>query len=329
MKPAYKISVNGSDITSLIADRLLSLTVNDEAGVNSDRVEIELDDRDERINIPPPKATMTVEMGYTTGMVSRGEFTIEEVELSGPVRTMTLRGTAIGASKGAGASRETSWHDTTLGNIATSIAKRHRWKPAIAQDLAAIKIEHADQNENDLQFLSRLAAENGAVVKVAAGRLVMARHGEGKRVSGNDMPTVTLQARDVSEWSMTIAERGDYTGVKAMYHDPVAGQRGESIAGSDDVNTHTLPQTYATQASASRAAQSKFKALKRGKSSLSITSMPGVPTLAAETRANMQGFRKGVDGIWTIIKVSHRISNSGYTCSLDCETPDGKMSEAS
>ncbi len=323
MKPAYQITVNGSDITTVVAGRLVQLAITDEAGVNSDRVEIRLDDRDQRLGIPPTRASVTVSIGYEGGeLVNKGTFVIEDIELTGPERTMTLRGTSIGASRGAGASREASWHDTTLGKIAASIAKRHNWKPAVAKELADIKIEHADQHENDLQFLSRLAAENDAVVKVSDGHLIVNPHASNKRVSGAEMEVVPLDASEVTDWSMTLVERGNYAGVKATYHNLKAGERGEVIDGEDTGNTTTLPHTYSSKAAATRASRSRRNALRRHKSTVSIYNMPGQPSLRAETKVRLAGFRQGVDGEWIVIRVAHRITDSGYTCGLDCETPN-------
>lgn len=319
MKPAFRVTVAGKDITSLVADRLVSLTVTDEAGVKSDRVEIVLDDRDQRLAIPPTKAVVTVAIGYGTSLVSKGEFTVEEVELEGPDRRMTIRANATGASKGAGAARERSWDDTTLGKIARSIAAKHGWTPAIIPDLDSIAIDHIDQHENDLQFLVRLAADNGAVAKVSHGKLVIAPHGEGKTVSGKAMPTITVRADEATEWSMTIAERGNYDGVKAAYHDQKTAERGEAIAGEDGDNTHTLPHTYPTKAAAQRAAKSKKQSLERGKDKFNISRMPGVPTIEAEVKINAVGFRAGVDGLWVVESVTHTIAEA-YTCSVACVT---------
>lgn len=192
---------------------------------------------------------------------------------------------------------------------------------AVSKELADIKIDHADQHENDLQFLSRLAAENDAVVKVADGHLIVNPHASNKRVSGAELPTITLDASDVTDWSMTLAERGSYDGVKATYHDLKAGERGEIIDGEDTNNTTTLPHTYSSKAAATRASKSRRNALKRHKSTVGIYNMPGQPGLRAETKVLLSGFRQGVDGEWIVIRVAHRITDSGYTCSIDCETP--------
>lgn len=320
MQPAFKLTVSGTDITGLVADRLINLSITDEAGVKSDRLQLVLDDRDQRLAIPPTKAVITAAIGYSDQLVSKGQFTVEEVELSGPDRTMTIRANATGASKGAGAAKERSWHDTTLGKIARSIASKHGWTPAISQELDSIEIPHVDQHENDLQFLVRLAADNGAVAKVAHNRLVIAPHAEGKTVTGKALPTVTVQASSATDWSMTLAERGGYTGVKAMYHDIKAGERGEAISGEDGENATTLPHTYATKAAAERAAKSRKNSLGRGKATFEF-SMPGDPTLEAEVTISAVGFRAGVDGAWTVVRVTHTLDGSGYKCSVSCEVP--------
>lgn len=45
MRPAFTIRANGRDITAAIRDRLLSISVKDEAGLKSDSVTLRLDDR--------------------------------------------------------------------------------------------------------------------------------------------------------------------------------------------------------------------------------------------------------------------------------------------
>lgn len=321
MKPAYKITVAGSNITSLVADRLISLTLTDEAGVKSDRFELVLDDRDQRLAIPPTKAAVTVAIGYTDRIVSKGEFVVEEVEIEGPERRMTIRANAAGASKGAGAAKERSWDDTTIGQIARSIAGKHGWEPAISPEVADIKIDHVDQHENDLQFLVRIAADNGAVAKVSHGKLVVAPHAEGKSVSGKILPVIPLAATATTDWVMTRVERGNYIGVKAIYNDLKTGERGEEIAGEDGENTHVLQHTYSTKAAAQRAAKSKKKALERGKDKFQVKNMPGVPELEAEVTIDATGFRDGVDGRWTVIGVTHTITDGGYVCAINAETP--------
>lgn len=320
MRPAFRVTVNGSNITDLIADRLVELSVTDEAGVKSDRVDLTIDDRDQRLAIPSTKAKISVAIGYADRLVDKGAFVVEEVELEGPLRRMTIRANAAGASRGAGAAKRKGWHDTTLGSIAETIADDRGWELAISDELWEIEIPHVDQTENDLQFLTRLAAQNGAVAKVADDRLVIAKHAGGKSVSGKKLPRIAVTAGEGTTWVMTLAERGGYKGVKATWYDMDSGDEGEEVNGEDGDNTHTLPHTYATKDEAARAAKSKRDALNRGKYSLSVT-MPGDPRISAECEVDLSGFRVGVDGVWVINSVTHSITDRGYSCSFRCEKP--------
>jgi len=60
MTPIYQITVNGSNITELVKTRLLSLSITDNAGWDSDTIEMSLDDRDARLEIPKIGALMEV-----------------------------------------------------------------------------------------------------------------------------------------------------------------------------------------------------------------------------------------------------------------------------
>lgn len=325
MKPAFKITVAGTNITQLVADRLISLTVHDEAGVKSDRVELVIDDRDQRLELPPTKARMTVAIGYANSLVNKGEFVVEEVEVEGPERKLIIRANAVGASLGSGAGREASYHDTTLGDVVKKVAARHGWQPAISGDLASIAIPHVDQRENDLQFLVRLAAQNGAVAKVAHGKLVVAPHAQGKATSGRALPTINVQCTDTTEWICSVTERGNYKRVRAKYHDTFKAKRGEALAGDDDENdenTHTLPHTYGSEEEAQRAATSKHGALQRALNRFSIRSMPGNAAIEAECQINATGFRTGVDGLWVASTVMHVITDGGFHTSVECEDSD-------
>ena len=56
MTPDFKIMAAGANITPQIKDRLISLRISDEAGTKSDMLEVTLDDRDGRVEIPLPGA---------------------------------------------------------------------------------------------------------------------------------------------------------------------------------------------------------------------------------------------------------------------------------
>lgn len=52
MKPAFRISADGADITALISDRLIELQLTDKPGLESDTFQITIDDRDGAVTLP-------------------------------------------------------------------------------------------------------------------------------------------------------------------------------------------------------------------------------------------------------------------------------------
>lgn len=320
MKVAYTVTADGTNITDLIADRLLSAEITDVAGVKSDRLTMVIDDRDERLEFPDTGAEIEISLGYTTGpLVTMGKFTVDEIEVSGPEREMTIRANATDMTGEIKAPKERSWDDVTLGDVVKKIASEHRLTPAIGGELAAIQLGHIDQTESDLQLLSRLCTEQSATCKVADSRLIVAKRASGKSTGGEDLPVKAIAARDCEGWTATIAERGKYKTVIALVHNLNTGKRGEVRAGSGKPEL-TLKHAYANNDTAKRAANSKLQALTRGGSKVSISGMVGDPTMSAELPCTLSGFRTGIDGgDWVITSVTHSFSESGYTCALQIE----------
>ena len=50
--PAFSISIEGRDITTVLDNRLMSLTLTDNRGFEADQLDLELDDADGKIVLP-------------------------------------------------------------------------------------------------------------------------------------------------------------------------------------------------------------------------------------------------------------------------------------
>ena len=100
--PIFNVTMGGANISAAASQRLLSLTVRDLAGDESDTFILRLDDTIPRIPTPAPGDLVTVQMGYAeTGLVDMGEFYLNEIELSGdPAWEMRVQGES---QEGAGA----------------------------------------------------------------------------------------------------------------------------------------------------------------------------------------------------------------------------------
>jgi len=319
MTPIFRILADSVDVTAAIARRLMSLSISDAAGVESDTMEIALDDRDGSIELPRTGAELDASIGYKhSGLVAAGVFTVDEIGLSGPPMGMTIRARAADLRQSLKRPRTRPWDNATIGAIVATIAGEHGYSPRCAAGLAGETISHIDQaDESDLHFLTRLAAARGAVAKPAGKCLVFAPAGEAKSATGKDLPAVILAAGQMSRWDITLAERGKYPAVTARYYDPVAAQEVPITSGSGEP-VYTIGRRYPDQAAAATAAKARMEAFSRGTATLRLT-CPGDTRLMAEGRLTVSGIRAGVDGAWSITRVVHRIDRGGYVCEVEAE----------
>lgn len=323
MKLAFKITVEGNDITALVADRLLSCEITDQAGVKSDRFSMVLDDRDQRLELPKTGAKIEVFLGYVgQALVKMGQYTVDEVDVSGPAREMSIRANAVDMTGSIRAPKERSWDKITLGDLVNTIAKDNGLKPAVASALASRQLGHVDQTESDMQLLQRICADNGATCKVADGRLIVAERAAGKTTDGKELPPVTISAGDCESWHAVLAKRNQYKSVLAYWQNVNKARRTGVTVGSG-VPRLTMKNTYATQEEARQAAESRLNAMNRGGGKVSISGLIGNPSMCAEQTATLTGFRDGIDGDdWLVNSVTHSFSSSGYTCSLELESKE-------
>ena len=320
MQPAFRIIVDGkTDITAKIADRLESLEVTDMAGTKSDRLTITIDDRDELLELPRKGAKLKVSTGYVgSSLVDRGTFTVDEVEVEGPVRKMVIRANSADMAGKIKAPKERSFHGKTFGEVVRTIAKDNNLTASIPDSLAARELGHIDQTESDMQLLSRICADNSATFKISDDKLVVADHASGKSASGRELPTVIINSSDCENWSAVMTERGEYASAKAFYQDAGTATRTEVVVGEGDPCI-TLKHSYKNEADAYRAAKSRLHALGRSSGTCQIIGAVGDPNAFAECVATLNGFRKGVDGSgWIINSVIHSISDK-YVCNFELE----------
>jgi phage protein D len=316
--PAFRIVADGKDVSAAIADRLLSIRINDQAGQQSDSLEISLDDRDSLLPVPKSGSKIQVWLGYSSNgklPVYMGTYAVDEVELSMGPRSMSIKATAAHtAPKLVKQQRTQSWHGKTLGDVVKEIAGRNGLTPVIKGDLASIQIQHEDQtNESDQSFLTRLAEKYKATIKPADGKLVVVPRSEGAG-------SFTIQLSEVSDWRCTLKNRGAYGQVKVKWLDRTTNKEKNKTHGqSDKLPTFEEKQLFRNEQEATKAAESRLQSLKAGEVRISLK-MQGRPDLNADGTITLSGFREYVDGTWVIKSVSHELGSGGYSTSVECGT---------
>jgi uncharacterized protein len=337
LTPAFRLVANSADITAVIAARFVALTMTDETGITSDMLEITLDDSGEPIQRPPKGAELELFLGYDGAAESMGLFVVDEIEYCGWPSEMIIR--ARGAifdktPKGKAnlqSQKTRSWPaNTKLGDMVSKIAKEHGMEPAVAASLKPITLPHIDQSdESDLNLLVRIGKNYDAIVKPAGGKLILAKRGESKSVSGKALAEITLTPDDdISRFRVTETARESSGTVVAYYHKVKQAKRHEVKVGSGEPVTR-IKRYFPTKEMAVAAAKAEAAKRDRKKSTLTIT-IPGRPDVAAESPLTLEGFRDGVDGEWIVTRVTHRLDKSGgYVCDLEAETPtEGEDAES-
>ncbi|VEN39519.1 unnamed protein product [Callosobruchus maculatus] len=217
--PAFMLTLDGDDITQNFSDRLIGLTMTDNRGFEADQLDIELDDTDGLVELPPRGAKLTLWLGWQdSALLNKGSFTVDEIEHRGAPDTLTIRGRSADFRGTLNSRREQSWHDTTLGVIVETIAARNKLTASVADTLKAIRVPHIDQTqESDSAFLARLAERNGASVSVKYGKLLFLKAGSAVTASGKPIPQMTVERSDGDRHQFAIADREAYTGVTAKW----------------------------------------------------------------------------------------------------------------
>lgn len=335
-QPAYRILVDGQDITPAIRPRLESLRLTDNRGLEADTLDITLDDTDGALALPPRGARVRLALGWGgEPLEDKGDYLVDELEHTGTPDRLLIRARSADLRSGIATKKERSWHGVTLGDLVRSIAAQNNLQPAVGEDLAAEPLDHLDQTaESDANLLTRLAEDFGAIATVKAGRLLFVRAGQATTASGQPLPGLTLTRNQGDSHRFAVADRAAYTAVQANYNDARKAERafvlvGEETIDGEDVpdptapstgNIKTLRHTYANRTNAERAAKAEWHRLQRGMATLELTLAYGRADLFPEVPVDVVGWKPEIDGQgWLVVRVEHDVGGSGFTTRVEME----------
>ncbi|MBS0474745.1 MAG: phage late control D family protein [Proteobacteria bacterium] len=334
--PAYRILVDGLDITPAIRPRLESLSLIDNRGFEADTLDIVLDDTDGLLGLPPRGARVAVALGWEgEPLEDKGEYIVDELEHAGTPDRLTIRARSADLRSGIATKKERSWHGVTLGDLVRSIAAQNKLTPIVGKQYADLPLDHLDQTaESDANLLQRMAEEHGAIATVKAGRLLFIAAGQATTASGAPLPVLTITRNAGDQHRFSVADRAAYTAVRANYNDPKLAQRAyvqvgeETISGEDDPTTtepsagniKTLRHTYANKTNAERAVTAEWHRIQRGMANFTLTLAYGRAELFPEVPVTVAGWKPEIDSQgWLAVRVRHDVSSSGFTTTVEME----------
>ena len=352
--PDFIITLDDKDITASIAPRLISLKLKDVSGFAADSLSITLDDSDDQLIMPRRGALLTLYIGWQgSALFGHGSFVIDTITHTGAPDQLTISANSADFRRSLNQLRSQSYSDIALGDIIKQISERNQLRaPNVDTGLSEITIPHIDQtNESDLQFLVRLATLNGAKVSLRFQRISFFKPGVGGVSNGEPLQVQVLTRNDGDKHSFNIADKNAYSGVSAVWLNtdkpndankkirldrqlpggskntagsPPAKPGAQTspnnyLLGAGD-NIFNIPKVFRDKDAAMRGAEAVFKRIQQGLAKFTINLAIGRPDLVPGTPIIVRGFKSQIDSQrWAINTITHILSSSGYTCTLDLQ----------
>lgn len=321
MKPVFKIIANHQqDITPKVNDRLLSLNITDKAGIEYDDFEIELDDRDNKIDFPNRDVVLDISLGYDANdLFFMGSYKVDEVEIKSPPQSMIIRGKPASMTGSLKNERRCAFENKPFNEIVQIIAERNNLTPLC--EITDI-VKRIDQiNESDMHFIQRLANEHNATSTIKDNKLIVISHSE-KSNNNGETQNLTILKSDVSNFSITYPDRANLKKSTATYADNNTGEIKKveienPNASNDNEDNFTDRHIYPDEETAKSAAQANLAEAERQTVRGRLQFFKGRGDVFAEQNINLQGFKNGVDGEYCIESVNHTFNQSGWLTSIE------------
>lgn len=320
--PIYRLEVDGNDISSLVVDRLISLSIKDNRGLVVDSVDIDLDDSDGQLEIPPEGAIIQVWIGWSnTGLVDKGKYKVESVIHRGAPDVLSISAFSNDVSEGLKQKRERSFSNKTIQVIFETVGAEYALKTIVHNTLANRVISYIAQNESDANLITRIADEHDAIATVKNGHLILLPRGANQTVSGLPLPTAQIFRSDGDGHNYTTGTGTDrITGVKAFYYDAGKSKKLYVVIGDNEENLKEIRYVHRDKKTAELACQAEFNRCKRSSQKLSYTFAFGQPELIPEQEFVFTGLKPQIDDIiWLGTNVTHNLTDSGFTTSVELE----------
>lgn len=320
--PIFRIEVDGVDISPIVASRLMSLTVKDNRGLVVDSVDIELDDADGKLDIPPYGAIIKVWLGWSdTGLIDKGTYKVDSTSHRGAPDVLSISAMANDVSEGLKQKRERSWSNLTIQEIFEKVGSSYDLNVVVHDNFTKKKVKYIAQNESDANLITRIADEHDAIATVKNRYLILLPRGASQTVSGLSLPRVIITRKDGDQHSYTNGSGTEnITGVKAYYYAENKAKKMHVVVGDNIDNLKEIRYIHRDKTTAELAANAEYNRCKRSAQKLSYSLALGDPTLIPEQEFEFSGLKPEIDNIvWLGTNISHTLNESGFTTSVELE----------
>lgn len=189
----YSLSYQNRNITRDISEHILELEYQDFLSGQSDELNVVLEDVEGKwidAWYPGHGDTLSLSVGWA-GQAPRllGSFEIDEIETNLLPSTVTIRALAANINAAVRTVEHRAYENTTLAAVAAQVAARQGLK--LMGKIEPIQLDRLTQQEGDLAFLAKLAADYDYAFKVVGNQLAF--HAIADLAAARAVATVTPQ----------------------------------------------------------------------------------------------------------------------------------------
>ena len=332
--PLLKVTVDGKEVAGGFYGCLIDLKIRDEAGQKSDSLTVTLNDAGNVIELPREKALIEVSGGFKeTGLTLMGSYELQTISIQGGAdepEIIVLQASAADLKRKLKGKGREAFDGKTVGEIVDAIAQRNGMQARVSEQLRNIKVPYrARVDASEIDFLTTLADQHGAVVKPMGDKLVMAPRGEAKAASGKNLPPIQIEKSDCSRWRIEPKGRPQYGKVRGAYIDQDTGKRQMTSANTGmEGPEFTIRDPFPTREQAEKGALAEARRLTRNTGDGHFELALGRPDAQAEADVTAgSSFRTGVAGNWRAEAVEHTFDDNGFRTKIEIKAREDGSSE--
>jgi phage protein D len=320
----WRVLVGGADFTETMRPYLIDISVTDKDGTSSDSCSLTFDDTDGAVDLDMEGKPIEVMLNGISVFLGTVE-TARSQGSRGGGRVVPV--TAKGFDTRSAVKQVQAFHldDATLGDFLGEAGRQAGIEIEVDPSLASIARDYwSADHESFLTLGEKIAREVNGTFKIRGNKAVLVPRG------GVALPTVygiVGAGGNVISWDIApFTGRPAYTKARARWFDRKAATfREEEIEidlGRDlpDVaNVLRMPVADADQAKLQVEGRKGEAERDAGGGSVELDLTPDAQ---AEAPFSLSGARRGVDGTWRIVSVTHKANRSGgATTSLEIKEP--------
>jgi len=309
-KPYFSLFVNGSLVELELGKDVKSITFDDNEGVNSDKISITIINPNYRK--PKKGDELVLYFGYDeVSLMLCGLFKVDGSTRKDN-RVLIVRGTAVDFKSPIKKGKSASYENTTVNDIASLKAKEHEL--AFKGDVDVFIPYLTQTNQNDLDFLKKLADDYNALFAIKNKTLVMTKKHKAGELNPS-VPTFEYDAEKVTNLSINETSKNENKSCECVYHDYKLNKEIKVVVGDGSPILH-LTGSFRSEEDAKIKAEAKLNKSNEGIIQ-GFFSSEGDVIYAGANLILGNTIHSEDDGNYNIKKVSHRMTSEGWSINVE------------